>query len=64
MKRNTGIITRVTIADQTFECDGYIKYDIMQSLLTWQEINALTFTDFLGSSERAVRVYLYGKRGR
>ena len=51
MKRNTGIITRVTIGSSTFECDGYVKYDVLQSLLTWQEINALTFTDFLGSSE-------------
>ena len=51
MKHNTGIVTRVVVANQTFECDGYIKYDILRSLLTWQEINALTFTDFLGSSE-------------
>ena len=54
MKHNTGIITRVVVANQTFECDGYIKQDVLQSLLTLNELQALTFTNFLDTTSSPV----------
>lgn len=49
--RNSGFITRVIIANKAFEIDGFVKKDIMKSLLSWKALQALDFTDNLGETE-------------
>jgi hypothetical protein len=48
---NTGFVTVVSIADKVFEIDGYVKKDILESLLSWKALQALDFTNHLDSTE-------------
>lgn len=50
-KRNNGFITKVTVADKVFEIDGYVKKDIMESLLSWKSVQALDWTNNLSETE-------------
>lgn len=49
--RNSGFITKVTVADKKFKIDGFVKKDIMESLLSWKALQALDFTNHLGETE-------------
>lgn len=49
--RNNGFVTKVTIADKVFEIDGYVKKDVLESLLSWKALQALDFTDHFGETE-------------
>lgn len=46
-KRNTGFMTVITIGDMRFEMDGYIRKDVMESLLSWKALESLTWTNHL-----------------
>ena len=46
-KRNTGIVTIVTIGDERFEMDGRVRKDIMESLLSWKALQTLDWTNNL-----------------
>ena len=49
--RNNGFVTKVTVDGKMFEIDGFVKKDIMKSLLSWKALQALDFTDHLGETE-------------
>ena len=46
-KRNNGFITIVTIGNEKFEIDGYVRKDVMESLLSWKALQALDWTNHL-----------------
>ena len=50
-KRNSGFMTIVTVGSERFEIDGYIRKDIMESLLSWKALQALDWTNNLGETE-------------
>lgn len=53
-KRNNGFITTVTIADERFEIDGYVRKDVMESLLSWKALQALDWTNHLNDGAALV----------
>lgn len=46
-KRNTGLMTIVTIGDKHFNMDGRVRKDIMETLLSWKALESLTWTNHL-----------------
>ena len=46
-KRNNGFITIITVGDERFEIDGYVRKDVMESLLSWKAVQALDWTNHL-----------------
>lgn len=46
-KRNNGFITIVTVGDKRFEIDGYVRKDVMESLLSWKALQSLDWTNHL-----------------
>lgn len=51
MKLNTGLMTVVTIGEQTFEIDGYVRKEILEGLVSNRTILSLDFTNNLGETE-------------
>ena len=49
-KRNSGFVTIITIGDKKFEVDGYVRKDLMESLLSWKAMQTLDWTNNLGST--------------
>lgn len=45
MKRNTGIMTIVTVGNKTFEIDGYVKRNIVETLCSTRTIMTLDWTN-------------------
>lgn len=50
MKLNTGIMTVVTIGNETFEIDGYVKKSILEGFVSNRTILSLDFTNNLGKT--------------
>lgn len=50
-KKNSGFITIITIGDEKFELDGYIRKDVMESLISWKALQALDWTNNCGETE-------------
>ena len=50
-KKNSGFVTKITVANKTFKIDGYVKRDVLESLLSWKALQTLDFTNNLGSTE-------------
>lgn len=50
MKQNTGIMTRVTIGSTVYECDGYVKKDILETVCSHRTIMTLDWTNNLSST--------------
>lgn len=53
-KRNNGFVTIITVGDKKFELDGYVRKDIMESLLSWKALQALDWTNHLNDGAALV----------
>lgn len=53
-KRNSGILTVVVIGDERFELDGYIRKDVMETLLSWKALESLVWTNHLNDKAALV----------
>jgi hypothetical protein len=48
--KNSGFITIVTIGNEKFEIDGYVKHDVMETLLSKRSLLILDWTDNVKST--------------
>ncbi len=64
-KRNNGFVTAITIADERFEIDGYIRKDVMESLLSYKALYTLDWTNHLDDTALVLSEsnFIENKRG-
>ena len=51
MSLNSGIMTVVRIGDVQFECDGYVKKDIFETVCSYRTIVSLDWTNHSGETD-------------